>query len=89
MLTPGYANLLAYFYPIGNTPAVCLTQGLPPEKKADILLLGCGDVRHILFTLHCDSKGHQQKAVMTPRLTQPRFPPVRHYLLRLGTQCVR
>lgn len=54
MLTPGYANLWAHWYPIGNTPAVCLTQGLPPESKADILLLGCGDVRNILFTVHCD-----------------------------------
>jgi hypothetical protein len=56
MLTPGYANLLTYFYPIGNTPAVCLTQGLPPERGADILLLGCGDVRNILFTAHCDGR---------------------------------
>jgi hypothetical protein len=69
MLTPGYASLFVYFYPIGNTPAVCLTQGLPPGKKADILLLGCGDVRHILFTLHCDSKGHQQQTTRTLGLT--------------------
>ncbi|KAK4041637.1 hypothetical protein C8A01DRAFT_34362 [Parachaetomium inaequale] len=54
MLTPGYAILLMEFYPIGNMPAMCLTQGLPPEKKADILLLGCGDVQNILFTAHCD-----------------------------------
>ncbi|KAK4154968.1 hypothetical protein C8A00DRAFT_42357 [Chaetomidium leptoderma] len=54
MLTPGYANLWQHFYPVGNTPAVCLTQGLPPEKRADILLLGCGDVRNIMFTLHCE-----------------------------------
>jgi hypothetical protein len=56
MLTPGYASLWVHFYPIGNTPAVCLTQALPPEKKADILLLGCGDVRNILFTVHSDGK---------------------------------
>jgi hypothetical protein len=55
MLGPGFAKLWVHFFPIGNTPAVSLTQGLPPEKKADILLLGCGDIRNILFTLHCDS----------------------------------
>ncbi|KAH6855951.1 hypothetical protein B0I37DRAFT_65877 [Chaetomium sp. MPI-CAGE-AT-0009] len=54
MLSPAYANLWFHFYPIGNTPAVSLTQGLPPEKKADILLLACGDPRNILFTTHCD-----------------------------------
>ncbi|AEO58629.1 hypothetical protein MYCTH_95272 [Thermothelomyces thermophilus ATCC 42464] len=54
MLTPGYANLWVHFYPIGNTPAVFLTQGLPPEKDANILLLGCGDVRNIFFTVHSD-----------------------------------
>lgn len=38
------------FYAIGNSPAVDLTRYLPQDVKADILLLGCGDVRHILFT---------------------------------------
>ncbi|KAK4141757.1 uncharacterized protein C8A04DRAFT_30601 [Dichotomopilus funicola] len=55
MLTPGYANRWFHFYPVGNTPAVCLTQGLPPGLKADMLLLGCGDVRNILFTAQCDA----------------------------------
>ncbi|KAK3941000.1 hypothetical protein QBC46DRAFT_458595 [Diplogelasinospora grovesii] len=55
MLTVGYANLLSWFYPVGNTPAVCLTQAIPPdEKQASILLLGCGDVRNVLFTAHAD-----------------------------------
>jgi len=39
-----------FFYPVGNTPAVCLTQALPPDQDADLLLLGCGDIRNILFT---------------------------------------
>lgn len=56
MLTPAYVNLNTFFYPLGNTPAVSLTQGLPLGKQANILLLGCGDVRHILFTVHTDSK---------------------------------
>jgi hypothetical protein len=55
MLTPAIVNIVSFFYPIGNTPAVCLTQDLPQDKKADILLLGCGDVRNILFTTYCNS----------------------------------
>ncbi|KAJ6624929.1 hypothetical protein B0H10DRAFT_2004878 [Mycena sp. CBHHK59/15] len=43
-----------FFYAIGNTPPVCLTQNVPPEKSADVLLLGCGDPRSILYTLHVD-----------------------------------
>ncbi|KAF9476995.1 hypothetical protein BDN70DRAFT_862417 [Pholiota conissans] len=43
-----------FFYPIGNTPPICLTQGLAPEKRADILLLGCGDPRNILYTVYAD-----------------------------------
>ncbi|QRV91846.1 MYND Zn-finger protein [Ceratobasidium sp. AG-Ba] len=43
-----------FFYPIGNTAAVSLTQDLSPEQSADILLLGCGDPRNILFTLFAD-----------------------------------
>ncbi|KAK1764035.1 hypothetical protein QBC33DRAFT_596390 [Phialemonium atrogriseum] len=55
MLTPQLATVLKLFDPIGDTPAVCLTQGINPrDKHADILLLGCGDVRHILFTSHTD-----------------------------------
>ncbi|CAJ2510472.1 Uu.00g132810.m01.CDS01 [Anthostomella pinea] len=54
MLTPETINILSYFYALGNTPAVCLTQSLPPGSPADILLLGCGDVRNILFTSHVD-----------------------------------
>ncbi|KAJ7695068.1 hypothetical protein B0H17DRAFT_1056261 [Mycena rosella] len=43
-----------FFYPVGNTPAVCLTKNIPPEKSANVLLLGCGDPRNILYTLHAD-----------------------------------
>ena len=39
------------FYPIGNTSAVCFTRDLAPEGPADILLLGCGDPRSILYTI--------------------------------------
>jgi hypothetical protein len=44
-----------YFYPIGNTSPVCLTQDLAPEDPAKILLLGCGDARNILYTLHASA----------------------------------
>jgi hypothetical protein len=42
------------FYPIGNAPPICLTQNLSPEKSAEILLLGCGDPRNILYTVYAD-----------------------------------
>ncbi|KAF2135416.1 uncharacterized protein K452DRAFT_239420, partial [Aplosporella prunicola CBS 121167] len=37
---------------IGNTPAVFLTQDIPRELKANVLSLGCGDARSILYTAH-------------------------------------
>jgi hypothetical protein len=40
-----------FFYPIGNTVPVCLTRDLSPEQPANILLLGCGDPRNILYTM--------------------------------------
>jgi hypothetical protein len=40
-----------FFYPIGNTSAVCLTKDLPLEESANILLLGCGDPRNVLYTI--------------------------------------
>ncbi|KAI1360802.1 hypothetical protein F5Y08DRAFT_348429 [Xylaria arbuscula] len=58
MLTPATINIQSYFYPVGNTPAISLTQSVPPGDPADILLLGCGDLRNILFTIH--NNGPQQ-----------------------------
>lgn len=43
-----------FFYAIGNTAPVCFTQDLVPEQGADILLLGCGDPRSILYTIYAD-----------------------------------
>jgi hypothetical protein len=45
-----------FFYPIGNTAPVCLTRDLPPEQSANILLLGCGDPRNILYTIFAGTK---------------------------------
>lgn len=44
-----------FFYPIGNTSAISLTETLPPEEPGTILLLGCGDPRSILFTVHSET----------------------------------
>ena len=54
MYAPVVVDIVTFFYPIGNTPAVQLTRDLPREQPGDILLLGCGDVRNILFTVHVD-----------------------------------
>ncbi|KAJ7689395.1 hypothetical protein B0H17DRAFT_937398 [Mycena rosella] len=43
-----------YFYAIGNTSAVSLARDVPPEKDINLLLLGCGDPRNVLFTLFCE-----------------------------------
>ncbi|KAJ1303001.1 hypothetical protein OPQ81_011203 [Rhizoctonia solani] len=55
MSHPPFWLVKQFFYPIGNTGAVSLTQDLSPEQSsADILLLGCGDPRNILFTLYSE-----------------------------------
>ncbi|KAI1413398.1 hypothetical protein F5Y13DRAFT_198693 [Hypoxylon sp. FL1857] len=54
MFTPSTIPCITLFYPLGNTPAVSLTRGLPQGVDADILLLGCGDVRNILFTAYSE-----------------------------------
>lgn len=51
-LKPVHITQGPFFYPVGNTPAVCLTQSLPREQDAALLLLGCGDIRNILFTAY-------------------------------------
>jgi hypothetical protein len=59
MFNPVFANHVTQFYALGNTPAVDLTRGLPRDLDADILLLGCGDVRNILYTTY--SQNEQSK----------------------------
>ncbi|KAJ9653116.1 hypothetical protein H2198_007666 [Neophaeococcomyces mojaviensis] len=54
MIRNTVVNTVNYFYPLGNTPPVSLTQDLPFGKDADVLLLGCGDARNILFTCFTD-----------------------------------
>jgi len=55
MLKPARVEKLSHFYAVGNTPAVCYTQTLPPGQDAALLLLGCGDVRSVLFTTYSRS----------------------------------
>lgn len=52
MLVPTVANYTNFFYAIGNTSATSLTKCIPHGQDADILSLGCGDVRNILYTAY-------------------------------------
>lgn len=52
MVTPTHLLTDTFFYAVGNTPAVNLTSSVPPDQDADVLLLGCGDVRNILFSIY-------------------------------------
>ncbi|KAA1466604.1 hypothetical protein DENSPDRAFT_831464 [Dentipellis sp. KUC8613] len=52
MAHPIYMPKRTFFYPIGNTSPICLTQDIAPDQSANILLLGCGDPRNILYTLY-------------------------------------
>lgn len=59
MLTPSILSPCGPFYAIGNTAAVSLTRCVPQGVQADILLLGCGDVRHLLYTAYSE-KGFRE-----------------------------
>ena len=52
MLTPTIGVKTAFFYAIGNTPAASLTRCVPQGQDVDILSLGCGDLRNILYTTY-------------------------------------
>jgi hypothetical protein len=54
MFTPCTHPTIRPFYAIGNSPAVNLTESLPQGVDADVLLLGCGDARHVLFTSYAE-----------------------------------
>ncbi|KAF1846230.1 uncharacterized protein K460DRAFT_386537 [Cucurbitaria berberidis CBS 394.84] len=51
-LKPVHTTQPPFLYAAGNTPAVSLTQSLPPEQDAALLLLGCGDIRNILSSVY-------------------------------------
>ncbi|THZ83132.1 hypothetical protein D6C84_05200 [Aureobasidium pullulans] len=61
MLTPTVVDLAkGYFYPFGNTPAVNFLRDYRPSNSdnVDILALGCGDARNLLFSLWSEHKGN-------------------------------
>jgi len=73
MITPTIFDITSFFYPVGNTPAFCLTQDLPREEPASILLLGCGDVRNILFTTYSDgASGESTSSDISKWLVDPK-----------------
>jgi len=51
MLSPFNAAPFKDFDPFAKTPAICMTESLPPKVKANCLLLATGDPRHILYTV--------------------------------------
>ncbi|KAF9534667.1 hypothetical protein CPB83DRAFT_802755 [Crepidotus variabilis] len=52
MAHPATLAKAGFFFPIGNTPPSCLTANIAPDIAVELLLLGCGDPRSILYTLH-------------------------------------
>ncbi|EGO03805.1 hypothetical protein SERLA73DRAFT_158294 [Serpula lacrymans var. lacrymans S7.3] len=54
-----------FFYAIGNTSAVRLSRDLPPEEPGNLLLLGCGDPRNVLFTIFCEPPSFGRKLDFT------------------------
>ncbi|KAL1694470.1 hypothetical protein GGG16DRAFT_47111 [Schizophyllum commune] len=54
-----------FFYAIGNTCADLLTETLPPEESLDLLLLGCGDPRSILYTTYADGVADRREFDIT------------------------
>lgn len=54
-----------FFYPIGNTSATCLTRDISPDESAHILLLGCGDPRNVLYTIHSEPRTHTRQLDFT------------------------
>jgi Domain of unknown function (DUF4470) len=63
MLNPAHALRGRNFYPIGNTPAVSLLSHQEPGKEAvDMLLLGCGDARNVLYTVFRNESGQSHTA---------------------------
>ncbi|KAJ3117350.1 hypothetical protein HDU96_007140, partial [Phlyctochytrium bullatum] len=67
MIRPSHIERLQYFYPAGSTPATNLARASALEGDLDLLLLGCCDVRNILFTVYSES-GAASEAGMARKL---------------------
>ncbi|KAK4099165.1 hypothetical protein N658DRAFT_174868 [Parathielavia hyrcaniae] len=65
MHTPRYLNTPERLHVGSFDPAVSLTEDLPQGIDADILVLGCGDARHILYTLFFNKGFPERKLDIT------------------------
>ncbi|KAF7363888.1 hypothetical protein MSAN_01046800 [Mycena sanguinolenta] len=54
-----------FFYAIGNTSAVSLARDVAPDQDLSLLLLGCGDLRNVLFTLFSEHETATRKLDFT------------------------
>jgi len=53
-LLPVSVSFRKKFKPLSNTPATSLVENLPHGRHANILVLGDGDPRKILYTLYSE-----------------------------------
>lgn len=59
---PVWQNI-GFLYPFGNTPAKNLLNTCPVDlEKVSLLLLGCGDPRHVLYSSYCAEKSGKMAA---------------------------
>ncbi|EKJ78693.1 hypothetical protein FPSE_01181 [Fusarium pseudograminearum CS3096] len=65
MLTPTIAVKTSFLYAAGNTPATSLTRSIPHGQDVDILSLGCGDLRNVLYTTYLEKGLPQRKIDIT------------------------
>ncbi|KAG8669903.1 hypothetical protein FPOAC1_009305 [Fusarium poae] len=65
MLTPTIAVKTGFLYAAGNTPATSLTRSVPHGQDVDILSLGCGDLRNVLYTTYLEKGLPQRKIDIT------------------------
>lgn len=79
-----------FFYPIGNTSAVVLTDTLAPDEPANLLLLGCGDPRNILFTIYSQADDSECRQPNPSSIRSPvNFQPRDHWTLLVATSNLR
>jgi hypothetical protein len=58
MITPVHSKPALCFRPLRETPALCLTRNLSPDRQtANCLLLGCSDIGDILLTIFNNAQG--------------------------------
>ncbi|KAI1377932.1 hypothetical protein F4677DRAFT_453686 [Hypoxylon crocopeplum] len=65
MFLPNVPRYFKPFCPLGKLPPVNLGGSLPQGVNGDILLLGCGDVRSIMFTTYCERDFPRRKLDIT------------------------